>query len=128
MRQNAKRGAVLECKHVRYYRNGAPSTGDRVWCPECGDMRRVLSWEGWYWARCYGCNHSFTRSNLDTLGRNAKRHRCHKPSFRYWVWRTGWKEIPESLVFALDSDPLWADTDTTQAATRVAATESEAGL
>src|SRR4051794_31296803 len=99
---SAKRGGILECRHIRYYRNGAPKVGQRVWCPDCGDMRRLVSWEGWYFARCDGCGSTFTRGSLDTLGRNARRHRCHSPSFRYWAWRrSGWEGISENIVFAL---------------------------
>jgi hypothetical protein len=112
MVNSRKRGAILECKHLRYYRNGAPKLNERVYCPDCGDMKKILSWEGWYLAICESCRSSFTRSSLLTLARNARNHRCYRPSFRYWAWRaSGWERISEKIVFALDSDPLWTDTD-----------------
>lgn len=127
VRNSPKRGAVLACKHVRYYRNGAPNIGARVWCSDCQDMRHVASWEGWYYALCDTCRSTFTRANLDTLASNAKRHRCAKPAFRFWVWRNGWERISENIVYALDSDPLWTDTESSAANTGLAATETEAG-
>lgn len=123
MTASRKRGAVLECKHVRYYRLSPPHLLERVWCTECSDMRRIVTWEGWFYARCVSCRATFTRSSVEVLGRNAKRHRCYRPSFRYWVWRNGWERISESFVFALDSDPLWTDTDTTQAGAGPASVE-----
>jgi len=85
---------VLDCTHRRYFTHSPPKVGERIYCPDCTDMRKVTGAPGDYRAVCDSCTGLYvTRRSPEALRKQVVKHLATRPEHTVKIWQIGLPDV-----------------------------------